>query len=209
MHNSSCKRKLQPIYSSCKSLILASASPRRQGYLLELGMEFRIQSADIDETPFPEEKPHAFVRRMAVEKAKPIMDLYPDAWIVAADTVVSLADVILGKPKDSKDAVSMLMQLSGREHWVQSGICLACRQEEVIAVQSVSTRVVFSSFSEKVAQAYVATGEPLDKAGSYGIQGKGAFLVKEIEGSYSNVVGLPLCELLLMLESHGVIAITV
>lgn len=209
VHNSSCKRKLQPIYRSCKSLVLASASPRRQGYLLDLGLEYRVHVADIDETPFPEEKPHAFVRRMAVEKARPIMDLYPDAWIVAADTVVSLADVILGKPKDSVDAVSMLMQLSGMEHWVQTGICLACRQEGVVAVQSVSTRVVFSSFPEKVAQAYVATGEPLDKAGSYGVQGKGAFLVKELEGSYSNVVGLPLCELLLMLEDHGVIAVAV
>ncbi|MFH2124754.1 MAG: Maf family protein [Pseudomonadota bacterium] len=188
-------------------MILASASPRRQGYLLDLGLEYRVHAADIDETPFPEEKPNAFVRRMAVEKARVVMDLYPDAWIVAADTVVSLADVILGKPKDRVDAVSMLMQLSGMEHWVRTGLCLACRQEGLVAVQSVATRVVFCSFPEEVAHAYVATGEPLDKAGSYGIQGKGAFLVKEIEGSYSNVVGLPLCELLGMLEDHGVITV--
>ncbi len=209
MRNSSCKRGLHPIYHTCKSLILASSSPRRQEYFLGLGLEYRVHAADIDETPFPEEKTHDFVRRMAVEKARPVMDLYPDAWIVAADTVVSLAEAILGKPKDSVGAVSMLMQLSGKEHLVQTGICLACRQEGVVAVQSVSTRVAFSSFSKKVAQAYVATGEPMDKAGSYGIQGKGAFLVREIMGSYSNVVGLPLCELLIMLEEYGVIVVAV
>ncbi|MBU0664858.1 MAG: septum formation inhibitor Maf [Proteobacteria bacterium] len=207
MRNSLCKRELQSIYHTCKSLILASASPRRQEYLLELGLDYRVHAVDIDETPFPEEKVRDFVRRMAVEKARPVMDLYPDAWIVAADTVVSLAGSILGKPKDCADAVSMLMQLSGKEHWVQTGVCLACRQEEVVAVQVVSTRVTFSTFSKKVAQAYVATGEPMDKAGSYGIQGKGAFLVREIMGSYSNVVGLPLSELLIMLEGYGIIAV--
>ena len=170
-------------------------------------MEYQIHPADIDEELLPEEKPQDFVRRMAVEKAVSIMGLYPESWIVAADTVVSLADLVLGKPKDREDALSMLMQLSGKEHWVQTGICLACCQEGIVAVQSVRTRVVFSSFSERVARAYVATGEPLDKAGSYGIQGQGACLVKEVIGSYSNVVGLPLCELLVMLEEHGVIAL--
>lgn len=170
-------------------------------------MEYRVHPAEIDEVLRPDEKPNGFVRRMAVEKARPVMDLFPESWIVTADTVVSLAGSVLGKPKDRIDAVSMLLKLSGKEHWVQTGVCLACRQEGVVAVQSVSTRVVFSSFSDKVAQAYVATGEPLDKAGAYGIQGKGAFLVKEIMGSYSNVVGLPLCELLAMLEEYGVIAV--
>jgi septum formation protein len=134
-----------------------------------------------------------------------VMDLYPGSWVVAADTVVSLESMVLGKPIDSMDAVSMLMRLAGKEHWVQTGICLAGGQEGIVAVQVVRTRVVFSPFSERVALAYVATGEPLDKAGSYGIQGLGAFLVKEIMGSYSNVVGLPLHELLVMLEEHGVV----
>jgi septum formation protein len=197
-----------PIYHTSKPLILASSSPRRQGYLHDLGLQYRVHAADIDEELLPGEDPQDFVRRLAVEKARPVMELYPASWIVAADTVVSLADSVLGKPQDSADALSMLMQLSGKEHWVRTGMCLACRQEGVLAVQSVATRVLFSPFSEKVAQAYVATGEPLDKAGSYGIQGQGAFLVKEIMGSYSNVVGLPLCELLVMLEEHGVIAVS-
>lgn len=200
---------MRPIYHACKPLILASASPRRQAYFQDLGLEYRVHPADIDEALLPEEKPQDFVRRMATEKAVSVMGLYPGSWIVAADTVVSLAGLVLGKPKDGMDAVSMLMQLSGKEHWVQTGICLACRQEGIVAVQLVSTRVVFSPFPERVARAYVATDEPLDKAGSYGIQGQGAFLVKEVIGSYSNVVGLPLCELLVMLDEYGVIAVSV
>ena len=199
---------MQSIYHTRKPLILASASPRRQDYFHDLGLEYRAHPADIDEELLPEEKSQDFVKRMAMEKAVSVMDLYPGCWIVAADTVVSLDDLVLGKPRDPLDAVSMLMALSGKEHWVQTGICLACRQEGIVAVQSVRTRVVLSPFSERAAHAYVATGEPLDKAGSYGIQGQGAFLVKEVIGSYSNVVGLPLCELLVMLEEHGVIAVS-
>jgi septum formation protein len=197
---------MRQIYQTCKPLVLASASPRRLRYFQELGLEYRAHSADIDEVAWPDETPQSFVRRMAEEKARSVMELYPESWIVAADTEVSLAGFVFGKPEDSQAAVAMLMRLSGKEHLVQTGICLACQQEGVLAVQSVTTRVVFSLFSEQVARAYVATGEPLDKAGAYGIQGQGAFLVKEIKGSYSNVVGLPLCELLLMLEGHGVVA---
>jgi septum formation protein len=198
---------LRPIYRTRKPLILASASPRRQYYFQDLGLDYRVHAADIDEYLLPEETPLCFVRRMALEKASSVMDRYPDHWIVAADTVVSLADAVLGKPKDHAAAVSMLMQLSGKEHRVLTGICLACRQDGITAVRSVATSVVFSHFAENVAQAYVATEEPMDKAGAYGIQGQGAFLVKEIQGSYSNVVGLPLCELLAMLEEYGVIAV--
>jgi septum formation protein len=199
---------MRPIYHTRKPLILASASPRRQGYFQDLGLEYRVHPADVNEELLPEEKPQDFVKRMAAEKASLVMDLYPASWIVAADTVVSFDDLVLGKPQDAMDAVSMLMQLSGKEHWVQTGICLACYQEGVLAVRVVRTRVMFSQFSERVARTYVATGEPLDKAGSYGIQGQGAFLVKEIRGSYSNVVGLPLHELLVMLEEHGVIVVS-
>lgn len=196
---------MRPIYHTRKPLILASASPRRQGYFQDLGLKYRVHPADIDEEMLPDEKPQDFVKRMAMEKSMLVMDLYPGSWVVAADTVVSLESMVLGKPIDSMDAVSMLMRLAGKEHWVQTGICLAGGQEGIVAVQVVRTRVVFSPFSERVALAYVATGEPLDKAGSYGIQGLGAFLVKEIMGSYSNVVGLPLHELLVMLEEHGVV----
>ncbi len=198
---------MRPIYQTCKPLVLASASPRRQHYFQELGLEYRSHPAGIAEVVRSGENPQSFVKRMAEEKARSIMAFYPESWIVAADTEVSLAGSVLGKPEDSKNAVAMLMRLSGKEHLVQTGICLACRQEGVVAVRSVTTRVVFSPFSEQVARAYAATGEPLDKAGAYGIQGQGAFLVQEVNGSYSNVVGLPLCELLLMLEEHGVVAV--
>ncbi len=198
---------MSAIYQLCKPLILASASPRRQQYFDDLGLTVRVHAADIVETPLPKENPQAFVQRMAEEKARAVMELNPGSWVVAADTVVNFAGSVLGKPKDKMDAVSMLMQLSGKEHCVQTGFCLACNQENVIAVQSVTTQVVFCGFSQKTAEAYAATGEPLDKAGAYGIQGKGAFLVKEIRGSYSNIVGLPLCELLTMLDKYGVIRI--
>jgi septum formation protein len=200
---------MRPIYQTCKPLILASASPRRQGYFQDLGLKYRVCPADINEELLSEENPRDFVQRMAMQKASAIMNLYPGSWVVAADTVINLAGLVLGKPKNCEDAVSMLMQLSGKEHLVQTGICLGCRLEGIVTVQSACTSVVFSRFSEKTAQAYVATGEPLDKAGSYGIQGQGAFLVKEIMGSYSNVVGLPLSEFLVMLEEHGVIAVSV
>jgi septum formation protein len=199
---------MSSIYHVCEPLILASASPRRQGYFQDLGLTYQVHAADIDETSLPGEEPQAFARRMALEKARAVMDLYPDSWVVAADTVVNLAGSVLGKPINTEDAVSMLMRLSGKEHRVQTGICLGCRRKNVLAVQAVTTHVVFRLFSEKVARAYAATGEPLDKAGAYGIQGKGAFLVQEISGSYSNVVGLPLCELLAMLEEYGVIAVS-
>jgi septum formation protein len=198
---------MRPIYQTCKPLLLASASPRRQRYFQELGLEYRSHPADIVEVARLEEEPESYVRRMAEEKARSIMALYPESWIVAADTEVSLAGSVLGKPEDGEAAVAMLMRLSGQEHLVQTGICLACRQEGVVAVRSVTTRVVFCPFPEQVARAYAATGEPLDKAGAYGIQGQGAFLVQEVNGSYSNVVGLPLYELLLMLEEHGVVAV--
>lgn len=195
------------IYQARKPLILASASPRRQEYFQALGLDYQTRAADIDETPGPDEQPRAFVRRMALEKARAVMALCPDSWVVAADTVIDFAGSVLGKPRDAADAVAMLMRLSGKEHQVLTGICLGCGHEKVVVVRSVATRVLFAPFSELVARAYVVTGEPLDKAGAYGIQGKGAFLVKEVRGSYSNVVGLPLCELLSILEEHGVVEV--
>lgn len=197
-----------PIYQTCKPLILASSSPQRQRYFQELGLEYSVYPPEIDEDLLPEEEPQNFVRRMAEEKCRAVMEHFPDSWVVAADTVVCLAGSVFGKPQDQADAVSMLMRLSGQEHWVQTGICLACCRAGVVAVRVVRSRVVFSPFSEDVAWAYVATGEPLNKAGAYGIQGKGACLVREIWGSYTNVVGLPLAELLALLEEYGVVTVS-
>jgi septum formation protein len=199
---------MERIFSTKKPLVLASGSPRRQRYFQDLGLVFKVRRADVVETQLPGEGPVDFVMRMAAEKAMAVMSVDPGSWIVAADTVVSLKNDVLGKPKGRSDALLMLMRLSGREHCVQTGFCIGCMEENIRIIDSVVTRVTFADISEDIARAYVATGEPLDKAGAYGIQGKGAFLVKALTGSYSNVVGLPLHEVLAYLQEYGVIDIT-
>ena len=194
------------MFKTCKSLVLASNSPRRREYFSDLGLIFTVHAADIDERVADEETPESFVQRMAGEKALAVRHIYPGSWIVAADTVVCLGRSILGKPRDIEDAVAMLMSLAGREHVVRTGYCVTCEEENILVVKSVATSVWFADFSTDVARAYAATGEPLDKAGAYGIQGKGAFLVEKVEGSYSNVVGMPLTEVLGELIRWGVIA---
>ncbi len=193
------------MYQNSQPIILASESPRRQQYLEEMGLTFTVQSASVTETPLDNEDPEGFVQRMAMEKASVISARFPETWVISGDTVVCLGDKILGKPADEDEAVALLMSLSGREHCVKTGFCVAHGSRRVRVVQSVTTKVHFSDFSELVALAYVAAGESLDKAGAYGIQGKGVFLVKAIEGSYSNVVGLPLYELMEVLQANGVI----
>lgn len=194
------------MYKTTAPLILASASPRRREYLLGLGLEFEIRTVPIVEEPLPGEAPEDFVRRMAQEKAFAVGHNSPESWVIGGDTVVCLDKVILGKPADAEDAVVMLMALSGREHLVRSAFCVTHLATARKVVQSVSTRVFFASFPESVARAYVATGEPFDKAGAYGIQGRGAALVTAVEGSYSSVVGLPLAELVRVLLTNGIIA---
>lgn len=194
------------VFMTRKPLILASGSPRRKRYFEDLGLTFAVCTADVVETQRPGEHPDAFVIRMAEEKARVVMGEYPKSWVVAADTVVIHRDVVLGKPKDREEAVKILMRLSGEEHSVRTGFCIGCLNENERVLDCVATRVVFDDFSEDVARAYVATGEPLDKAGAYGIQGRGAFLVATVTGSYSNVVGLPLREVIAYLRQYGVIS---
>jgi septum formation protein len=196
---------MRGIFSTEKPLILASASPRRQKYFHDLGLVFTIHCADVVETLLPAEDPEAFVTRMAAAKAQAVMDVHPASWVVAADTVVSLEGEVLGKPKDEEEAVSMLMRLSAREHYVWTGYCVGCLEETIRIVDAVATKVTFTALSLDIARAYVTTGEPMDKAGAYGIQGLGAFLVASVSGSYSNVVGLPLSEVVGYLTGHGVI----
>lgn len=193
------------VFRNCQKLILASASPRRSQYLRDLGLEFTVCISQIDERILVGEEPQSFVQRLAREKAAAVSAKYPDSWVLAADTVISFDGRILGKPKDAEDAVSMLMLLAGKEHCVLTGFCLASQEKDVYHIRVVQTGVVFSQFSEEIARTYVATGEPFDKAGSYGIQSKGAFLARTITGSYSNVVGLPLAELIELLEECHVI----
>jgi septum formation protein len=193
------------MFTVCKPLILASASPRRQQFLTDLGLAFTALPADIDETPLPGEAPAAFARRMAQEKAVAIAAQHPESWILGADTVVELADEIIGKPKNAADALKILRRLQGRSHQVITGLALVCQTEHCLEILAESSEVTFAAFSEQVLAAYVRTGEPLDKAGAYGIQGKGGFLVRSVHGSCANVIGLPVSSCVALLLRRKVI----
>lgn len=160
---------------------------------------------DVDETPQPGEQPVDFVARLSREKAQAV-DLSA-VWVLAADTAVVVDGEILGKPGDEGEACAMLMRLSGRWHEVWTGFSLWHQTTGEGCTQTVCTRVRFLALTPELCRAYVRTGEPLDKAGAYGIQGKGCFLVPEISGSYTNVVGLPMAEVLEALLRHKVIAL--
>jgi nucleoside triphosphate pyrophosphatase len=196
---------MNPLFTCLTEIILASRSPRRRSYFEDLGLSFRVLSADIEEKLQSGESSLVYVERLSEEKARAVAGENSKSWIVAADTVVCFEEMVLEKPDDEYQALDMLMRLSGNDHVVQTAVCLYNQSLSVCEVVTVSTRVFFWNFSEEVAWAYVQSGEPMDKAGSYGIQGKGAFLVREIQGSYSNVVGLPLCELLEMLLRYKLI----
>ena len=153
------------MYSNRDVITLASASPRRQQYLQELGLVFTVQTASVLEKPIINENPDTFVLRMAKEKATVVSSKFPNSWVVSGDTVVCLDGKILGKPADEKHAVTLLMELAGREHVVKTAFCVARKVDNISLAQVVSTRVSFADFTEDMAVAYVATGEPLDKAG--------------------------------------------
>ena len=172
--------------------------------LAELGLDFTLAVADIAEVAQPGESPADFARRLAGEKAAAVASRHPASWVLAADTVVARAGRILGKPADPEDAVAMLTALSGHWHTVWTGFALRRGRETLQEV--VATEVRFAELTAPLIRAYVATGEPLDKAGAYGIQGRGGLLVKEIRGSYSNVVGLPLAEVIAALTARAIIS---
>jgi len=199
------KLYMSKIFSNAKEIILASGSPRRFDFFQDLGLLFRVVIADIEEKPDVNETPEEYTGRLALEKATAVAVKYPKQWIVAADTVVCCDEHILGKPTDADDALQMLLLLRNREHIVRTSICLMHEKRAVTELCSVATSVTFWDFSEEVALRYVKTKEPLDKAGAYGIQGRGAFLVRRIRGSYSNVVGLPLVECIEILGRYGIV----
>lgn len=182
-------------------LVLASASPRRADVLRQLGLSFSVRPAGVDESYLPGESPRAHVERLALAKARAVAAEHPGTLVVGGDTVVVDEDRVLGKPADADAAVAMLRSLSGRTHRVLSGIALAGAHGEVSAVSE--TRVVFRTLDEPAVRAYVATGEPLDKAGGYGIQEAGAALVAQIQGDYYTVVGFPVPTFLELLERAG------
>ncbi len=195
------------IYRSVKKIVLASASPRRKMFLEEAGLDFTIAIPWIDETLLAGESPEDYVRRMAREKGLAVSAQCPDSWVVAADTIVALGNTIFGKPEDREDAVSMLRSLSGRRHRVMTCYSLSCKQQNSQFLESVETEVKFRRLSDGEIFRYVDTEEPADKAGAYGIQGLGGVFVEGITGSYSNVVGLPMAELIKALLIYEVISI--
>ena len=186
-------------------LILASASPRRKSLLQELGLDFKIIEAQVEEKPVAGESPQDFVMRAACDKAGDVARENVASWILGADTVVVHGGRILGKPGDAEEALSVLQTLAGQKHLVHTGFCLMNGKDDVLISRVVTTEVWFYPFSRDIAAAYEATGESLDKAGAYGIQGSGGFLVERINGSYSNVVGLPLAEVVEELLRYKVV----
>ncbi len=183
-------------------VILASQSPRRRDLLELIGIGHEVKPADVDETPFAEETPLSHVERLARAKATALASEFPDAVVIAADTIVVIDDLILGKPTDADDARKMLRLLAGRVHSVFTAVAVAHGNRTVSAVEQVA--VSFRDLDDGEIAAYVATGEPMDKAGAYGIQGLGATIVKRIEGDYFAVVGLPLVLLVALLRETGV-----
>ena len=184
-------------------VILASASPRRLALLQQIGIEATVCPADFDEVSGSAVQAEDVVLANAVGKCQAVVKIKGDSLpVIAADTVVVAEGVILGKPQNAEDAVEMLKQLSGKTHKVLTGIAVSYAGEMFAEV--CETKVVFRDLTDEEIKSYVATGEPLDKAGAYGIQGKGAVLVEKIDGCYNNVVGLPLTRTQLILAKLGV-----
>jgi septum formation protein len=205
-------------------LVLASASPRRQELLRNAGIPFTVQPADIDETPLAGEAPRECAERLACEKALAVWGTRPQDLVLGADTIVVVDEIILGKPENDQDAIRMLRMLSGRVHRVITGVCLvqavasgrlpvanrtAPRSDETLRTEnrelrtaSDTTLVTMSELSDEEIRRYVATGEPMDKAGAYAIQGMASRWIPRIEGDYGNVVGLPVALVYRMLREQ-------
>ncbi|GFO58218.1 Maf-like protein [Geomonas silvestris] len=186
-----------------RPIVLASASPRRSELLESAGITFVVAPADIDETPLPGEEPVDHVLRLAEEKARAAASRTEGRFFVGADTIVLCDGEIMGKPKDAADADRMLKKLSGVPHEVVTGYAVYDRERDAALSQAVRTKVFFKSLRQEEIDAYIATGCPFDKAGAYAIQGGAAHMVQKIDGSYSNVVGLPLCEVVETLRTMG------
>lgn len=184
------------------AMILASQSPRRRELLGQMGFSFTVRPAKGEELPHPELTPAQLVEELARQKALEVSaEAEADDVVVAADTVVAIDGVVLGKPHDKVHAAQMLSALSGREHTVYTGV--AVKRGETLLVEYEATHVRFRPLTQREIDLYIQTGEPMDKAGSYGIQGYGALLVEGIRGDYFNVVGLPICRLGRMLAQVG------
>lgn len=182
------------------NLLLASASPRRAELLRSAGLTFEVYSADIDESSLPDEAPEDLVSRLSRLKADAIFQEHPDSLILAADTIVVWDGEVFGKPESKEQALHMLSCLSGDSHEVMTGFTILYPDSDPLT-ELVTTEVTFRKLSATEIQDYIATGEPMDKAGAYGIQAGAAHMVVRIEGSYTNIVGLPLAEVIPLLTA--------
>ncbi|MCK4487844.1 MAG: septum formation inhibitor Maf [Desulfobacterales bacterium] len=187
------------------SLILASRSPRRRYLLEQAGLTFSVIPSTLDESSVPVSPPENHVRMLAKAKAVEVAELYPESWVIGADTIVLTGDAVLGKPDTAVQARQMLEALSGKTHRVLTGYCICCKAAGRSFSETVETKVLFKTLSESEIDWYINTSEPYDKAGGYAVQGLGTFLVKRIEGSYTNVVGLPVCEVMEYLLREGIV----
>ena len=194
-----------PLFTTNGQIILASASPRRVRFLQQLGLEFTSIPAAIDETIQADESPATLVSRLATAKAASVGALHPHAFVIGADTIVTIDNRIIGKPNSPDQALHILQQLRGRTHLVVTGLCLHCRAKSLLSSVTRTTAITFGSFPDSILKAYIKTGEPMDKAGAYGLQGTGGFLVEKIAGSCANAIGLPTGDLVGLLLKHGVI----
>lgn len=185
-------------------IILASASPRRKELLEMIGLPFTVVPSQVEEPPFTGGAPEEYALALAMAKGEEVAGQVPEGLVIAADTIVVVDEMVLGKPATTEEARRMLRLLSGRTHVVITGVVVREVQTGRTASRAAKTLVTFRPLSSEEIDRYVATGEPMDKAGAYGIQGRGALLVERIEGCYFNVVGLPLVMLGELLQLWGV-----
>jgi septum formation protein len=188
-------------------LILASKSPRRSDLLEQAGITFSVIPSDFNESTVAISDPDSYVIALAEYKAIDISEKHPDSWVIGADTIVLIDRKILGKPGSKEEARDMLQRLSGKTHQVLTGYCICCKKKNRFFSETIKTDVRFKKLSDAEIEWYIQTDEPFDKAGAYAIQGLGTFLVKSINGSYTNVVGLPVCEVMEFLINERVVAL--
>jgi len=186
-------------------LILASKSPRRRKLLEQAGLTFVVVPSSVDENGITISAPEKLVKTLAESKARDVAGAYPESWVIGADTLVLIQGKILGKPDSTETARQMVRQLNGQTHDVFTGYAICCEGKKTCISGVEKTEVEFRNLSQQEIEWYIQTDEPYDKAGGYAIQGLGSFLVKRICGSYTNVVGLPICEVLEHLFNKGII----
>ncbi|QTA86102.1 Maf family protein [Desulfonema magnum] len=177
--------------------------------LEQAGLSFSVMPGSFDESSVPLSSPETYVKILAEAKAGELSEKYPDSWVIGADTIVLIGDTILGKPGSRAEARTMLKRLSGQTHCVFTGYSICCKSKNRYFSESVKTEVLFKDLTDDEIEWYIRTKEPFDKAGAYAIQGLGTFLVKSINGSYTNVVGLPVCEVIEILIKEGVVVLEV